>query len=178
MKSNTVLSKYDRNRLSELLNNLDKRFMYHSISSDGTIKFFTGKGFIKQTLFNNHFTVDFIELVTKEIIPMITKKRSDDPSINNELIKKILEIVATQQYDKAFIIQMLYSYYIDTRSPQYLIVLGKSIVQIDNRAMKKEFTPPDKLIEEILQLPRQNLSDDASLKLAENIAAILGKQLI
>lgn len=173
-----ILSKYDKNRLSELLDSLDKRFQYHSISNDGTIKFFTAKGSIRRKLFNKHFSVDFIELVTKEIIPMITKKRDDDPSINNELVKKILEIVATQKYDKAFIIQMLYSYYIDTRTPQYLIVLGKSIVQIDNRVMKKEFTPPDKLIEEILQLPQQNLSNDQSIKIAERIAELCGKQLM
>lgn len=172
-----ILSKYDKNRLSELLDNLDKRFQYHSISNDGTIKFYTKKGFIKKQWFNKPFSVDFIELVTKEIIPMITKKRNDDPTINNELLKKILEIVASQQYDKAFIIQMLYSYYIDTRSPQYLIVLGKSIVQIDNRVIKKEFTPPDKLISEILQLPQTNLDEQQSLKLAEYIAELCGKQL-
>ena len=172
-----ILSKYDKNRLSELLDNLDKKFQYHSISNDGTIKFYTKKGFIRKQWFNKPFSVDFIELVTKEIIPMITKKRNDDPTINNELIKKILEIVASQQYDKAFIIQMLYSYYIDTRSPQYLIVLGKSIVQIDNRVIKKEFTPPDKLISEILQLPQTNLDEQQSLKLAEYIAELCGKQL-
>lgn len=178
MKNNSVLSKYDINRLSELLDNLDNKFKFHSISTDGTIKFYTNRGFLNFGMFKTTFNIDFIELITSEIIPMIVKKRVDDPSINNELMRKIMEVVAGKQYIKADMIKMLYSYFIDTRSPMYMIVLGKSIVQIDNRAIKSEFLPPEGVINDILGSPHINISPEHSLMIAETLAKICNKELI